>query len=1251
MTLSLRSREWKPAYSDEEDDIVKDFLIPALENSIRYDRAAGFYSSTVLAVAARGITRLIRNGGRMRLITSVRLSEEDSNAINRGVSAEKTIEEAMQRDFSEPEDLTERSRLQALAWLVANGLLEIKVAIPVDRKGGVQPCGDGKNELFHSKVGVFVDSSGDRVSFSGSINESGMGWTAHNEQFHVHLSWRDPDGHVSSDVHYFEKHWENRTNRARVYSFPEAMKRKLIECAPAEAPEVEPEEEMEIPKPRPGASREDVVLLGFARDAPFLPNGEALTEAFATFRPRPHQLAVADAVTRAFPRRFVLADEVGLGKTIETGMILKRLIVTGRVRRCLVLAPRAIVKQWQEELAEKFSLNFLLYDGQELLDVHEDRVPHGGNPYGEVDLIMVSMNLVRRKERQDELFAAPSWDLVVLDEAHHARRRNITWGDHEPNLLLRLMRLLEDHTTGLLLVTATPMQLYLLELYDLLGLLGTRGRWATDEEAFVRFFDSLTDMKRGAADYPLMFAMAREYYATGGASDPDFEQEAKRRLGLASWARVKSVLAATRLGRAISGLDPEELVFLQEYLSRSTPLHSLMFRNTRGLLKRYREKGLAVEPFPEREVEDVFVDLKEPDERALYDKIEEYVAHFYRKAEARNNLILKLVMQGFRRRMTSSLGAIRKSLLNRIATIEASGLITTGLTEEDLEDPDVDVDVVGQEAELHEEADLLLEEIEFLRQFVVELEGFRQDSKLDRFLTDLQQLLNVHEHVLVFTQFTDTMDYLRDFLVPVYGSKVACYAGRGGEVFDPAARSWKPLSKELLKQEFKKPGSRIKILLGTEALSEGLNLQAASAVVNYDMPWNPMKVEQRIGRIDRIGQKAERITVRNYFYRDTIEDQIYHVLGERHNLFREVVGEAPQILAMIHEAIKEGVAVPHDQRLAWINAKRKELRERFELLRQDRLILENMALPTRPGEEPLEPPLTPEDLEGLLTSSPLTRQLFEKQGPGVYKLTLPRVSLVTFDPRTADEKVESVAYLSYGSELLKDLLASAPKSEEIGVTRARIVRVECRGPRQAVAYFCKLTPSGLTEILTLHQLADLVKSGVSLLPFDREDRSVVESKLRKRVEEELDRERRALDGHELSKLKNFQNECRQILDELVAIELARNRTLAFAEQEDAVSSFIPPDISGSKVLEKLLRTRADRIPALCKAAKVDVPSYALDSEIAKKYEGKRPESLDGSRGPLMKKADAVLEALHALAERLAQPPGVPSLDFRTEGLL
>ncbi|MFN9856698.1 MAG: helicase-related protein, partial [Pseudanabaena sp.] len=141
------------------------------------------------------------------------------------------------------------------------------------------------------------------------------------------------------------------------------------------------------------------------------------------------------------------------------------------------------------------------------------------------------------------------------------------------------------------------------------------------------------------------------------------------------------------------------------------------------------------------------------------------------------------------------------------------------------------------------------------------------DTKRSEFIKKLRQESLERDSAIVFTQYTDTMDYLRDTLLQLYGSQVACYSGRGGELYQENA--WQIVPKEEIKRRFR--DGEIKLLLCTESASEGLNLQTCGVLFNYDMPWNPMRVEQRIGRIDRIGQKFSQVRIHNFYYDGTVE--------------------------------------------------------------------------------------------------------------------------------------------------------------------------------------------------------------------------------------------------------------------------------------------------------------------------------------------------------------------------------------------
>jgi hypothetical protein len=173
------------------------------------------------------------------------------------------------------------------------------------------------------------------------------------------------------------------------------------------------------------------------------------------------------------------------------------------------------------------------------------------------------------------------------------------------------------------------------------------------------------------------------------------------------------------------------------------------------------------------------------------------------------------------------------------------------------------------------------------------------DSKFEAFQDRLNRVVADGHRVIIFTtQYLDTVDFIRDRLVARYGNQLACYSGRGGEICDVASNRWRVMEKADVKARSERDHPQaIALLLGTDAASEGLNLQQLSALINYDLPWNPMRVEQRIGRIDRIGQEAPAVNILNLYMEDTIEEDTYDTLKRRIGLFEEVVGPLQPILA------------------------------------------------------------------------------------------------------------------------------------------------------------------------------------------------------------------------------------------------------------------------------------------------------------------------------------------------------------------
>lgn len=230
--MSLRSINLKFSYETGSDDLVEDFYIPVLSQAVNYDRIAGFFSSSSLAVASKGISSLIERKGHMRLITCQRFSPADAAELKR---ASKSAEEIIARNFIEEydsiEDGFEKDHVSALGWMLANDYLELRIAL-VKRKTGDYCSAEEVNSssIMHQKVGIIYDEEFDAISFSGSINESANGWQGNVEEFKVFKEWEDGQRpFFTSDRDRFLAFWENKREYVETIPLPIAVERKLIE--------------------------------------------------------------------------------------------------------------------------------------------------------------------------------------------------------------------------------------------------------------------------------------------------------------------------------------------------------------------------------------------------------------------------------------------------------------------------------------------------------------------------------------------------------------------------------------------------------------------------------------------------------------------------------------------------------------------------------------------------------------------------------------------------------------------------------------------------------------------------------------------------------------------------------------------------------------------------------------------------------------------------------------------------------------
>ena len=216
--MSLADLKFNLSYNNQECDIVRDFLSPALKEAVEYDRAVGFFSSTSLMSASVGIKNLVQNGGRIRLICSPRLSEEDINAINSGYEKRKIIEEAINREFKAPEDEFEQERLNILSHLIADGVMDIKIATMKT---------ESSQSMFHIKLGIIVDENSNFVAFNGSMNDSVNAFYGNGESIDVYTSLGSDYMRAYEKKKYFDSLWDNAERNIEIIDFPKSTVEKI----------------------------------------------------------------------------------------------------------------------------------------------------------------------------------------------------------------------------------------------------------------------------------------------------------------------------------------------------------------------------------------------------------------------------------------------------------------------------------------------------------------------------------------------------------------------------------------------------------------------------------------------------------------------------------------------------------------------------------------------------------------------------------------------------------------------------------------------------------------------------------------------------------------------------------------------------------------------------------------------------------------------------------------------------------------
>lgn len=520
--------------------------------------------------------------------------------------------------------------------------------------------------------------------------------------------------------------------------------------------------------------------------------------------PLPHQLY---ALNRAVSRdriRYLLADEVGLGKTIEAGLVLRELKLRGRVKRILVVAPKGLVRQWQAEMRLHFGEKFQFIEPSELAAFRQwrsDGVGEEESLWRMHDQVICSLDSVKpmesrrgwsleqlntyNRERFEDLISA-SWDLVIIDEAHRMG------GSTEQVARYKLGAALAEASPYLLLLSATPHQ----------------GK--TDQ--FMR----------------LMQLLDREAFPDESSVSRD---------------RVRPFVIRTEKRLSINA-EGQPL-----FKPRVTRLQAVAWQARHGSQQR------------------------------LYEAVTDYVRHGYNQAIAAKQRHIGFLMILMQRLVTSSTAAIRTTLERRQVLLDTAQP-QVNLFENTSHDEWADLDGQSQVDLAMQSSGWELEksEVEMLLELARETEAAGTDAKAEALLELIYKLQQEEGDpalkVLIFTEFVPTQAMLADFLSS-RGFSVATLNGS----MDLEART-------RAQQVFYKD---VRVLISTDAGGEGLNLQFCHVIVNFDMPWNPMRIEQRIGRVDRIGQHHV-VRAINFVLEDTVEHRVRQVLEAKLEIIAQEFG-------------------------------------------------------------------------------------------------------------------------------------------------------------------------------------------------------------------------------------------------------------------------------------------------------------------------------------------------------------------------
>lgn len=850
-------------YSSRLKRLDASFLNEKLKGAISYDRIAGYFSSSILEVAGEAIEEI---EGCVRVVCNSEMQKEDAVTVGAAVNA-------MRREWcsKKPEELYMNvpHRLKKLYSLIKSGKLQIKV-VPNDVFG-----------LIHGKAGVITYKDGKKTCFIGSVNETYTGWKLNYE-----ILWEDDSEEgvkwVQDEFDYF---WNSPyaipLSEFIVEDIKRISERKVIYSV---------DEWRENPEPA------SVVI-----------ESSVYRKELGLWEHQKYFVKLAFDDHKKHGARYVLADMVGLGKTVQLAMSAQLMALYGD-KPVLVIVPKTLLWQWQDEMLNLLDMPSAVWNGKEWVDENGIKYPAVGD-----DAIkkcprrvgIISQGLITANSQQVQHLLNMEYECVIVDEAHRARRRNLGPGKEDekadPNNLMRFLMEISKRTKSMLLATATPVQLYPIEAWDLLNILAQGSDRVLGNSFSMWRRYPFKGLKLVMRQETVERSAVREYWEwIRNPFPPANEDEAtfgllRKRLGISDDEFVVRPEAIDEL----SGPDRRriERIIDKDFFANYNPFIRHIVRRTRDFLENTinRETG---EPYLKKI--DVVL-FGESDEEAI--PLPPYLKDAYSHAEQFCELLKKRVKGG---------GFLKTLLLRRVGSTMIAGKNTAEkmlanwgqVTEE--EDYEEDEAVEEERAFESDIKNITTEERECLKRFIETLNANQEkDPKYKRLLEILIDKNWIDRGCIIFSQYYDSARWVAENLSnDLPDEKIGLYAG-GDKSGILIGGIYERRSKEEIKQMVR--NRELRILVGTDAASEGLNLQTLGSLINLDLPWNPTRLEQRKGRIQRIGQIYDEVYIYNMRYKGSVEDRVHSLLSERLENIYAMFGQIPDILedVWVHVALNE----------------------------------------------------------------------------------------------------------------------------------------------------------------------------------------------------------------------------------------------------------------------------------------------------------------------------------------------------------